>query len=28
VPVAFYADSGEVGNMVKGAEGQGRIMGQ
>lgn len=28
VPVAFYADSGEVGNMLKGAEGQGRIMGQ
>jgi hypothetical protein len=28
VPVAFYADSGEVGNMVKGAEGVGRIMGQ
>jgi len=28
VPVAFYADSGEVGNMMKGAQGQGRIMGQ
>jgi len=28
VPVAFYADSGEVGNMVKGSEGFGRIMGQ
>lgn len=28
VPEAFYADSGEIGNMMKGAEGFGRITGQ